>query len=167
MSDRELLGAGLATGGRRRPDARALVARWEGRLAQAGLPANLAMIRRPAIGQVVDPESNLHQPGLLVRAHGVWRQTVDHSMALLTVDTRNTDGSRGRVRRHALYFERLRAAAGKASLTPRELVVVDVLVAGGTWEAVGKRLGRGKSRVYEMVRDLHRKLGIKGPGGGR
>lgn len=164
----------------RKPGARQLAARWEKKLAMAGV--GLLRYPRPQVDvgasddetdatvdtrSVRDPENKIHQPGLMVRSAGVWRQTVDHSIALLTADTRNQDGSRGRVRRHSGYYERLKKAAARARLTMRERQIVDVLVAGGTWRDVGKRLELGKSRVHEVVRDLHKKLAVKGPGAGR
>jgi hypothetical protein len=156
----------------RRPGVRSLAARWEARLRREGMEREPALIRRSFALQaeradVDNPESAVHHPGLLVRSQGVWMQTVDHSVTVLTADTRNGDGSRGRMRRHVSYYQRLQKAATRAALTRRERLIVDVLVAGGTWRDVGKRLELGKSRIHEVVRDLHRKLGVRGPGAGR
>lgn len=158
----------------RRPGPRSLAARWEARLRRDGLEREPTLIRRPfgpggspSDADMDNPESAVYHPGLMVRAHGIWQQTVDHSMTVLTADTRNEDGSRGRARRHVGYYQRLQKAVAKRALTRRERLIVDILVAGGTWQDLGRRLELGKSRIHMVVRELHRKLGVRGPGAGR
>jgi hypothetical protein len=149
------------------------------RLAADGLPEEPTAIRTPTSMywrgsaetgdyQVTlrDPENTVLQPGLLVKGGGIWKQTVDHSTTMLTADTKNEDGTRGRRRRFVPYLARLQLYLQTARMPAEDRQVLDLVVAGHTVRDIAAELGLTRWKVQSTIERHQDAAAIPGPGPG-